>query len=262
MALRATARRHFAEALLTAETSRSAIPLLTDEQPDLTVADAYRIQLDTLLLRRRAGERRAGWKVGCTSVATRSELGIDEPISGYVLASAVWPEDEAVPLGRFIAPGLEPEIAVVLGRDVAGPRVTPADVLRATDGVTAALEVVDSRFGIWKCGAVDAVADNAFAAGVVLAGALTGVSGLDLRLEGVVVEHNGRIIATAAGAAALGHPVNAVVWLANHLATLGSGLKAGDVVLTGSLTRILRPQAGDTVHAAFTRVGSVGVRFL
>jgi 2-keto-4-pentenoate hydratase len=262
MALKATARRHFAEALLAAETSRTPRALLTGEQSDLTVADAYRIQLDTLLLRRRAGQRRVGWKVGCVSAATRAELGIDEPISGYVLGAAVWPEGEAVPLGRFIAPGVEPEIAVVLGRDVVGPHVTPTDVLRATEGVTAAFEVVDSRFGTWKCGVVDAVADNAFAAGVVLAGAMTGVSGLDLRLEGVAVEHNGRIVATAAGAAALGHPVHAVVWLANHLASLGSGLKAGDVVLTGSLTRILRPQAGDTVHAAFTRVGSVSVRFL
>ena len=262
MALRATARRHCAEALLAAETSRTVLPLLTSDQPDLTVADAYRIQLDTLLLRRRAGDRRVGWKVGCVSPATRAELGIDDPIGGYVVASAVWPEDEAVPRGRFIAPGVEPEIALVLGRDVAGPRVTATDVLRATDGVTAALEVVDSRFGTWKCGVVDAVADNAFAAGVVLAGAMTAVSGLDLRLEGVAVAHNGRLVATAAGAAALGHPVNAVVWLVNHLAALGSGLKAGDIVLTGSLTRILRPQAGDTVHAAFTRVGTVGMRFL
>jgi 2-keto-4-pentenoate hydratase len=262
MTLRASARRHFAEALLAAEASRTALAPLTNEHAGLTVADAYRIQLDTLLLRRRAGERRVGWKVGLTSAATRAEVGIDEPVSGYVLASTVWPEADAVPLGRFIAPGVEAELALVLGRDVAGPRVTATDVLRATEGAIAAVEIVDSRFGMWTCGIVDAVADNAFAAGVVFAGAMVDVNGVDLRLEGVVVEHNGRRAATAAGAAVLGHPVNAVVWLVNHLAALGFGLKAGDVVLTGSLTHILRPQSGDTVHAAFTRVGALTVRFL
>jgi 2-keto-4-pentenoate hydratase len=260
MGLRATQRKLCAEALVRAAQTRTPLDPFSAELGEMTTHDAYRIQHETLRARRRAGDRRIGWKVGLTSAATRAEIGIDEPIAGYLLASAVWTDGDDVDLRSFIAPGVEPEIAVVMARELTGPGITALDVLRAVDGVTVALEVVDSRFRDWKGDVRDAVADNAFAAGLVLAGALQPPRAHDLRLEGVVVEHNGRVAATAAGAAALGHPAAAVAWLANRLAAFAVGLKTGDVVLTGSLTAILRPHPGDTVRAAFTRLGSVSLR--
>lgn len=254
MTLRAPQRHRLAEALLQAERRREPIGALSGDHPGLTLADAYAIQREGVRLRRRAGDRRAGWKVGLAP-------GLAEPIAGALLASTAWLDGAAPPWDTFIGPGVEAGIALVMGRDLAGPGVTGMDVARAAEGVTAALEIVDSRFRDGKATPVDAVADNACGAGFVLGRSLHLLRQVDLRLEGVVVEHGGRLTATAAGAAMLDHPLNAVVWLANHLAGLGSGLKAGDVVITGPLTRTLRVQPGDHLRAAFTRLGAVGVRF-
>ena len=258
--MRAAQRRVLAESLVQATAARAPLSPLSETVADLDVADGYRIQQETLRLRRRAGERRIGWKVGLTSEATRAELGIDEPIAGYLLASALWLDGQEAAFDRFIAPALEPEIAIVMGRDLAGPGITMLDATRAAEGAAPALEIVDSRFRDWKCGIAAVVADNSFASGLVLASTVTPLTALDLRLEGVLVEHNGRRVGTAAGAAALGHPLHAVAWLANHLGRLGLALRAGDVVLTGSLTSIVRVQPADTVRASFTRIGSVGVK--
>lgn len=259
--MRAAQRRQLAESLVNAAATRTPLSPLAETVGELDVADGYRIQQETLRLRRRAGERRIGWKVGLTSAATRAELGIAEPIAGYLLASGMALDGEETAFDRFIAPALEPEIAVVMGRDLGGPGITALDAARAAEGVAPALEIVDSRFRDWKCGIAAVVADNSFAGGLVLASTVTPLASVDLRLEGVLLEHKGRMTATAAGAAALGHPLNAVAWLANHLGRLGLALRAGDVVLTGSLTSILRVQPGDAVRASFTRIGSVGVRF-
>jgi 2-keto-4-pentenoate hydratase len=258
--MRAAQRRQLAESLVAAALARTPLSPLSETVGELELADGYRIQQETLRLRRRAGERRIGWKVGLTSAATRAEIGIHEPIAGYLLASAMWLDGQEAPFDRFIAPALEPEIAVVMGRDLAGPGITALDAARAAEGATAALEIVDSRFRDWKCGIAAVVADNAFATGLVLGCTVTPLAAVDLRLEGVLVEHNGRMAGTAAGAAALGHPLHAVAWLANHLGRLGLSLRTGDVVLTGSLTAIVRVQPADTVRASFTRLGSVGVR--
>jgi 2-keto-4-pentenoate hydratase len=259
--MRAVQRRQLAESLVEAAQTRTPLSPLSETVAELDVADGYRIQQETLRLRRRAGERRIGWKVGLTSAATRAELGIDEPIAGYLLASGMVLDGQEAAIEGFIAPALEPEIAVVMGRDLTGPGIIALDAARAADGAAPALEIVDSRFRDWKCGIAAVVADNSFASGLVLASTVTPLASLDLRLEGVLLEHNGRMAGTAAGAAALGHPLNAVAWLANHLGGLGLGLRAGDVVLTGSLTSIVRVQRGDTVRAGFTRIGSVAVRF-
>lgn len=258
--MRAAQRRQLAESLVEAAVACTPLSPLSESVGELELADGYRIQQETLRLRRRAGERRIGWKVGLTSTATREELGINEPIAGYLLASGLWLDGQEAAFDRFIAPALEPEIALVMGRELAGPGITALDAARAADGAAPALEIVDSRFRDWKCGIAAVVADNSFASGLVLAATVTPLASVDLRLEGVLVEHNGRRVGTAAGAAALGHPLSAVAWLANHLGRLGLALRAGDVVLTGSLTSIVRVQPADTVRASFTRIGSVGVR--
>lgn len=259
MSLRAAQRRRHAEALLAAATSRVAIAPLTEEHADLSLADAYRIQRELLRLRRHGGDRRVGWTVGGASAATRAALRLDGPVGGHVVASGVVADGAALSCDRFLAPGVQPVIAVLLGRDLAGPRATALDALRAVEAAAPALEIVDARVRDWSGTTADVAADNAFHAGVAIGGRLESILGLDLRLEGVVLERDGRTVASAAGAAALGHPLAATAWLANHLAGLGATLRAGDVVLTGGLTAIERVGPGTRLRAAFTRLGAVSL---
>jgi 2-keto-4-pentenoate hydratase len=144
----------------------------------------------------------------------------------------------------------------VLGHDLDDPHVTAADVVAATAGVAAAIEVLDSRYVDYRFTTPDVVADNASAA-EFLVGTPVPPEGIDLRLVGVVLEHNGAVAATAAGAASLGHPAAAVAWLVRALSAEGGGLRAGEVVLSGGLTAAVPVRPGDVVVAAVDRLGSV-----
>ncbi|HXG16620.1 MAG TPA: fumarylacetoacetate hydrolase family protein [Calidithermus sp.] len=226
----------------------------------LSVTEAYAVQdrLREALLAQ--GERLVGWKVGLTSRASQQQFGAEEPVSGFLLASGVHPSGSAVPVARFTAVGVEAEVALVLDRDLAGPGVTGPAALRAVAGALPALELIDLRFAGQPV-VTDLIADGVFASALVVGGTLTPVAALDLALEGLVYEHNGAVAATATAAEVMGHPLNALVWLANHLGARGLALRAGDLVMTGSVSVLLRPRAGDVVRAAFTRLGSVSVRF-
>jgi 2-oxo-3-hexenedioate decarboxylase len=159
-------------------------------------------------------------------------------------------------VGRHIQPRGEPEIVLFVGRDLAGPAVTAADVLNAASAVAVGIEVLDSRYQDYRFTIPDVVADNA-SAGRYVVGTPVPVAGIDLRLVGVVLEHNGVVAATASGAASLGHPAAAVAWLVRALAAHGEGLTAGQLVLTGGLTAAVPLVAGDTLVATVDRVGSV-----
>ncbi len=169
-----------------------------------------------------------------------------------------WPLDLGEPLrtGDHIQPRAEPEIVFVLGADLAGPAITAADVLTVTAGVAPGIEVLGSRFLDYKFTMPDVVADNA-SAGRYLIGPPVPPAGIDLRLAGVVLEHRGEAVGTAAGAAALGHPAAAVAWLVRSLAAEGLGLRAGDIVLSGGLTAAVPVRAGDVVTVTVDRLGSI-----
>ena len=183
------------------------------------------------------------------------------PAGGKVMRAPIYARDIRTGDRSPIKPvdgvaAIEPEIAFVLGRDLAGPAVTANDVLRATEAVAAAVEVLDSRFADYRFTVPDVVADNA-SAGRYVIGAPVSPVGIDLRLVGVVLEHRGEVVATASGAAALGHPAAAVAWLARALTAVGEGLRAGQVVLSGGLTAAVPLRAGDTLVASVDRLGSV-----
>jgi 2-keto-4-pentenoate hydratase len=226
----------------------------------LSVSEAYAVQdrLREALLGQ--GERLIGWKVGLTTRAAQRQFEVEEPVSGFLLASGVYPSGAALPSARFAGLGVEAEVAFVMARDLTGPGVTPHEALRAVAGALPALEVVDFRFAGQPVG-TDMIADGVFAGAVVVGGALTPVQGLDLALEGLVYELNGAVAATATAAEVMGNPVNSLVWLANHLAGRRLGLRAGDLVMSGSVSVLLRPKAGDVVRASFTRLGAVAARF-
>lgn len=198
----------------------------------------------------------AGWKIGLTTRAGQSRAGVSEPVRGFLARACALDLGAAVVTGDLIRPLAEPQIVFTMGADLSGSDVTAADVLAATRGVAAGIEILDSRFNGSGSSVADLIADNA-SAGRYLTGAPVAPDGIDLRLVGVVLEHNGQVTATASGAASLGHPAAAVAWLARSLAAAGESLQAGQIVLSGGLTAGVPLRPGDVVVAGIDRLGTV-----
>jgi len=255
------AREEMASALRRAEVDRCAIDPVTETWPGADLADAYAVQLINVRRRQQAGERLCGFKVGLTSKTMQEMLGVDQPDYGHLLAPMVLSSGAEVARQALIAPRVEVETAFVLGAPLAGPGVTVTDVLRATEFVLPAIEVIDSRIADWKITLVDTVADNASSALVVLGTRPVPLASTDLRLTGAVLEVDGQVVDTGAGAAVLGHPALAVAWLANALAGYGVSFEEGQVILPGSCTRAVSVEAGSTVRAELSDIGAVAVRF-
>ncbi len=235
---------------------------LSNRHEDITIDDAYAIQQRMMQRRLAAGEKVVGKKIGVTSKAVMNMLGVYQPDFGWLTDAMVYNEGEAIPANTLIQPKAEGEIAFVLKKTLQGPGVTAADVLAATEGVMTCFEIVDSRIADWKIKIQDTVADNASCGVFVLGDRLVDVRDVDLAICGMVLEKNGEIVATGAGAAALGHPANAVAWLANTLGAHGIALEAGEVVLSGSLGIMVPVAAGDNLRVTIGGIGSCSVRFV
>ena len=247
--------------LFDALSSRTPIAPLTATHPEMTIEDAYHVQQRMIARRLEQGERIIGKKIGVTSTAVMNMLGVHQPDFGYLLDSMVYNEGESVEMASLIQPKAEGEIAFLLKKDLQGPGVTAADVLAATEGVMACFEIVDSRIQDWKIRIQDTVADNASCGVFVLGDQLVDIANLDLALAGMVLEKNGEIVVTGAGAATMAHPVNAMVWLANMLGTLGIALKAGDIVLSGAMGAMVPVVKGDNLRMTIGGIGGCSVRF-
>ncbi|MFJ8107828.1 MULTISPECIES: fumarylacetoacetate hydrolase family protein [Streptomyces] len=230
--------------------------------PGLDLADAYAIQRDNIALRLKDGASVVGHKVGLTSAAMRELLGVDEPDFGHLLDDMLHRDGAPVLATRYCAPRVEPEICFRLGRPLSGPDVTVEDVLAATEAVAPALEIVDSRIRDWRITLADTVADNASSAGLVR-GPWTPLADVpDLADVGVDLLVDGERVARGRGSEVLGHPAAAVAWLANILATFGTGLEQGQVVLPGAMTTAPFVSAGQRVEARFGVLGPVSVTFV
>ncbi len=259
---REEALSNLAEMLARAELARSPIARLRNfVEFELSAGDAYRIQLINIERRLRAGRRIAGQKVGLTSRAMQRMMGVDQPDFGHIVDDMVLRNGADCPTDELIAPRVEPEIAFVLAKELRGPGVTRAEVMAATAYVSPSIEVIDSRIIGWEIGLTDTIADNASGARILLGEAKSAAGSCDLRLVGMVLEKNGAVAETGAGAATLGHPADAVAWLANKLAEFGKGLAAGNLVMPGALCRAIDVARGDVVTATFDRLGSVTIRF-
>jgi len=235
---------------------------LTSRGFDITIEDAYHIQQQMISRRLEKGEKIIGKKIGVTSKAVMNMLGVHQPDFGYLLDGMVYNEGESIDMSTLIQPKAEGEIAFLLKKDLQGPGVTAADVLAATEGVMACFEIVDSRITDWKIKIQDTVADNASCGVFVLGDQLVDISKVDLALCGMVLEKNGEIVVTGAGAATMGHPVNAMVWLANTLGKLGIALKAGDIVLSGAMGAMVPVGRGDNLRVSIGGIGGCSVRFV
>lgn len=245
--------------LIEAERSCQPIDAISSKFTDLSYDDAYAIQLRTIDIKVKSGTVIVGKKVGLTSKAMQEQSNIKEPDYGFILHNRVFREGLPIPMKSLIKPRIEAEIAFLLKDDLKGPGVSVASVLGATEGIMPAFEIIDRRFK-GEVTVKDSIADNAANAAVILGGKLTPLSpDIDLRLMGMILEKNGKIIDTAAGAAVLGNPAEAVAWLANKLNEHGITLRKGEFIISGSLTRAVNIEAGSFFRATFDRLGSVSV---
>jgi 2-oxopent-4-enoate/cis-2-oxohex-4-enoate hydratase len=261
-----TVDRHGDE-LYDALVGNRTVPPLRDRVPGITIEDSYRIQSRMVQRRIDAGEHVVGKKIGVTSAPVQQMLGVFEPDFGQLLSGMVFRNGDTIDLSTLIQPRAEGEIAFVLKHDLVGPGVTAIDVLRATDYVVPCFEIVDSRIDNWDIKIVDTVADNASCGVYVLGDTPMDPFAVDLALVGMTIdvlrpgETEPELFATGAGAAVQGSPVNALTWLANTLGRLGIPFRAGEVILTGSLSVMAWVREPQTITCTFGDLGSCSVTF-
>jgi 2-keto-4-pentenoate hydratase len=262
MGLSEAQRDEVAELLRVAEETRQAVPPVVQTHPDIDVVDAYEIQLRNIRRRLAAGRTVLGHKVGLSSLAMQQMMGVDEPDYGHLLDDMLLHEDLPIEAGRYLIPRVEVEVGFVLGADLPGEGCTVDDVMRSTEYVVPAIELIDSRIAEWKIGLFDTIADNASSAGLLLGKERRKPDELDLTTIDATLSRNGEQVATGRSDAVLGNPAIAVAWLAQKVASFGVRLEAGHVVLPGSCTRAYDVKAGDSVVATFEGLGTVSASFV
>jgi len=253
--------KKIADELYNALQQKLMVEPLTSRYADITINDAYAIQQVMIKNMTASGAQIIGKKIGVTSKAVMNLLNVHQPDFGMLLDNMLYKEGEVIKADSLIQPKAEGEIAFLLKKDLAGPGITTADVLVATEGVMACFEIVDSRIKDWQIGIQDTVADNASCGVFVLGDNLVSPHKVDLNNCGMLLEKNGELVATGSGAAALGSPAYAVAWLANTLGELGMSLKAGEVILSGSLATMVPLKTGDNLRVTIGGIGSCSVRF-
>lgn len=246
-----------ARQLLDAEATRTAQTSIVAEWDGLDEQTAYEAQDIALRMRQERGEVLTGVKLGVTSKAKQQQVGVDTPSTAWLTDAMILPQGEPVPRERMIHPRVEPEIAFVMGERLEGPGVSAATALAAVKHVTAAIEVIDSRFAGYQFTLTDVVADNSSSGYYVTGPVAVPPEGLDLGLEACLLEIDGEIVDSATGAAVYGHPAEALAFAANTLARRGLAIEPGWVVITGGMTDAVPVQPGMRIAAHFTTLGTV-----
>lgn len=225
------------------------------------VAAAYAVQEINVARRVKAGGRVVGRKIGLTSKAVQAQLGVGQPDFGALFADMEIASGEEIPVNRLIQPKIEAEIAFVLERDLPEEAIGLAEIAAAIGFAVPALEIVDSRIAAWDISILDTIADNASSGLFVLGRTPRKLDALDLRLCGMVLESGGVQLSVGAGAACLGHPLDALLWLAKTMARLETPLRGGDVILSGALGPMAPAQTGKAYRARIEGLGDVAVSF-
>lgn len=255
----------YADELYHSLVSKEVVEPLTERSPDITIEDAY--QISKLIMDRRTapnsptGETIVGKKIGVTSDAVQSMLGVFEPDFGFLTNKMEYGAGQ-VSIGDLIQPRAEAEIAFRLSHDLVGPNVTKEDVLAATESVMACFEIVDSRVRDWQIKIQDTVADNASCGVYVLAEKQVDPNGLNLSECRVEVTKNGKFLSEGLGSAVQGSPLQAVAWLANTFSELGIPLSAGEVILSGSMVPLEPIKVGDEMSMSISGIGQLDVSFV
>jgi len=255
--------REYGYELYAALRAQTTIAPLTSRESAISIEDAYRISQNLLERRLSDGEKIIGKKAGVTSKVVQAALGVHQPDFGYLTDAMAFDNGAEISIAaQLIQPRAEGEIAFILGKDLQGPGVTNEDVIAATRAVKPCFEIVDSRIKDWKIAIADTIADNASSGVFVLGEDAADPKDVDFVTCGMVVWKNGEVLSTGAGAAALGSPVTCVAWLANTLGAFGVPLRAGEVILSGSLVPLEPVRAGDHMELRIAGIGSASVRFV
>ncbi|TNE35448.1 MAG: 2-keto-4-pentenoate hydratase [Alphaproteobacteria bacterium] len=234
---------------------------IRDLLPDGDVDAAYQIQNLNTEKWLSEGRRLVGRKIGLTSKAVQTQLGVDQPDYGMLFADMDVSDGEPVDLGRVQQPKVEAEIAFILGQDLDEERLTTADIMSAVDYAVAAIEIVGSRIANWDIRIQDTIADNASSGLFVLGHQPRKLGEFDLRNCGMIMERRGEPVSMGAGVACLGSPITAALWLAKVMARVGRPLKKGDIILSGALGAMVPVAPGDVVEARIEGLGSVRAAF-
>lgn len=241
--------------------SRVPIDPVSKTNPEIDINAAYAIQLRNVEKELAAGAHISGKKIGLTSEAMQTLMGVAEPDYGHLLDTMAV-QGGVIQANTMLQPRVEAEIAFVLKDDLTGPGITREDVIAATDHVVAALEIVDSRVRDWKITIIDTVADNASSGRYVLGDKPCAPQDIDLIVENMTLSKNGEVVNSGSGSAVLGDPAYCVAWLANRMSDFGVTLNKGEVVLSGALSAALDALKGDVFRAEFSTLGSVSVEFV
>ena len=249
------------EQLLEAERTRTPVLQLSKTFPHIEIEDSYWIQSEVTRRKIEGGRKLIGHKIGLTSKAMQASSQIDEPDYGHLLDDMMIADGAKVRHADYCVPRVEPELAFVLGKPLKGPNVGLLDVLRATEYVVPAIEIIDARVQNPRK-IYDTVADNGAAAGFILGGRPVKPMDIDLRWVGAIFYRNSEIEETGLAAGVLGNPALGIAWLANKVAPFGTVLEPGHIMLSGSFTRPVWADKGDTLHADFGPLGGVAVQFV
>ncbi len=245
--------------LFQAQRKVMAVEPITDNEKELSVNDGYKIQNLLLDYKCNDGEKIIGAKAGLTSLAKQKAMGVNEPVYGIITDKMKLEPDKKVALDNFIHPRIEPEIVFILGKDLSGHNLSIEEILDATESICCGLEIIDSRYLDFRFTLADVVADNTSASAFILGNPIP-LDGLKLDLLGCLLEINNEVVATATGAAVLGHPAHAVSLLASWLHKQGKSLKKGWVILSGGLTNAFPIEPNNYIRGSFAHLGSVSIK--
>ncbi|HKT13839.1 MAG TPA: 2-oxo-hepta-3-ene-1,7-dioic acid hydratase [Allosphingosinicella sp.] len=252
--------RQAADAILQAEATKVPTPQLSKLFPAMEIEDAYRVQDLWAEARLANGARVAGHKIGLTSRAMQMASKMTEPDYGRILDDALYNDGAAIAAANFLKPRLEVELAFVMAEDLEGPGKRIYDVMRATEVIIPALEIIDYRTEVPRA-IVDTIADNAAFGAIVVGGRPVRPYDIDVRWVGATLSKNGIIEESGVSAAVMGHPAAGIAWLVNKLHAVGAGVKKGQIVLGGSFTRPVDIAPGDVIQADYGPLGAIGVSF-
>jgi 2-oxo-hept-3-ene-1,7-dioate hydratase len=254
-------RQKAARDLLAAEEARKQMVQLSKTWPAIDLDDAYAIQDLVIKDKVAKGAKVVGYKIGLTSKAMQAASQIDEPDYGHLLDTMIVADGAKISHAAYCAPRVEIELVFVLNKPLRGPGIGMMEVMRATEYVVPAMELVDARI-VNPRKIFDTVADNGAAAGLVMGGRPVKPFDLDLRWVGGALYVNSDIEETGLALGVMGHPALGIAWLANRFGRHGIEIPAGQVLLSGSFIRPIWAKQGDTVHADFGPLGGLAVQFV
>lgn len=251
----------FAERLRMASESKNAIPPLRHDIGTDQIDLAYEIQNINTRHRINQGARVIGKKIGLTSIAVQNQLGVDQPDFGILFHDMEIPNGLSISVKELMQPKIEAEIAFVLSKDLDKENISSVDVINAIDYALPALEIVGSRIENWDIKFTDTVADNASASHFVLGSRPMSIQDFDMVNCKMEMFKNDELVSSGTGAACLGSPLNAAVWLANKMFVLGHPLKKGELILSGAVGPMVNISAGDLIRTSIEGLGDVSVSF-